>query len=622
VSPPATGPLRADRLRTRADLQDAVRDLAEPLGAVTSPGGARVVPGDAGVLFSESAVGLEGFARPLWGLVPLAAGGGRYAHWEGVRRGLASGTHPGHPEFWGFATRDQRMVEMAALGFGLAFAPEELWEPLPSAVRENLVRWLERINQHDPVHNNWQLFRVMVNLGLERVGRYTAHEADRAALDRVDAWYHGDGWYRDGEGGHVDWYLPWAFHVYGLIYAAAHDRFGLGRAERARHFRERARAFAAHHQHWFDAGGAALPYGRSLTYRFAQGAFWGALALADEEALPWGRVKGLWLRHLRDWASRPVFDPRGILTTGYGYANPAVVEPYSSPASPFWAFKFFLALAAPPEHPFWRAEEEPLPGPEGPVAQGPPGWVLSRDTSQVVALCGGQRETLYANGAAKYGKLAYSSRLGFSVRSPGERPHQDTPDSTLALREPDGNWRLRDAVEAVRVEDEPGRELVFSRWRPWHDVVVDTVLAGRAPWHWRVHRVRSGRALLSCETGFSLGWEGLEPGRVTLETLEDGPAPLYRTPWGVTGIRDLEGGRTPRIQVAPPNTSLLFPRSVVPVLHAEHAPGSFRLATAVVGSDRPEDVVWRDVPEAPAWLFHALERLAAEHDDAEGGDHA
>ncbi len=608
----AAGPL-AGPLRSRADLARALTALVEPLAAGTSPGGARVHLGESGVLFGDAAVGLEGFARPLWGLVPLALGGDRSGHWTAVRRGLAHGTDPDHPEFWGFAVRDQRMVEMAAIGCALAFLPEEVWDPLAPAARDRLVAWLERINQHDPVANNWQFFRVMVNLGLERVGRFTAAEAQRAALERLDGWYRGDGWYVDGEPGHVDWYLPWAFHVYGLLYAAAHDRFGLGEAGRARAFRERARAFAPHHEHWFDPGGAALPFGRSLTYRFAQGAFWGALVLADEEALPWGRIRGLYLRHLRDWAARPVADARGVLTLGYGYPNLSLVEPYSSAGSPYWALKFFLALAAPATHPFWKAPEEPLPPLAEPVAQPVAGFVISRDASQAVALSAGQSERLYSNGAAKYGRLAYSTRFAFSIAVHESRPHQNVHDSTLALREPDGTWRVRDSVEACAVEG----DALWSRWRPWPDVVVDTVLAGRCPWHWRLHRVASARALRSCEAGFALGFDGLEPGRVTLETLEDGPAPLFRSPWGVSGIRCLDGARTARVQVAPPNTNLVAPRTVVPVLHAEHAPGTWTLTTAVLASDRPEARVrWERVPPPPASLLAWLARAAAEADAA------
>jgi hypothetical protein len=597
-------PLAGNPLRRREDIERAARALFQPLLPHFSQGGARVKLGHSGVLFSEGAEQLEGFARPLWGMVPLAMGGGRFDHWELYRRGLTSGSNPEHSEFWGWAQRDQRQVEMAAIGFALAFLPEQVWEPLTERARDHLVAWLERINQHLPVPNNWQFFRVMVNLGLGRVGRFRSQEAERESLELLESWYQGDGWYRDGSLANVDYYVPWAFHTYGLLYAAAHSAHGLGEAERAAAYRERARLFARDFQHWFDPRGAAIPFGRSLTYRFAQACFWGALVFADEPALPWGRIKGLYLRHLRDWATRPIADGRGVLSIGYGYPNLLMSDPYNSAGSPYWAMKFFLALAAPEEHPFWQAEEEPLPDRDGLVAQPHAGMLLSRDGTQAVALSAGQSNPLYPNGAARYGKLAYSSRFGFSVALHESRPHHNCHDSALSLREPGGTWRVRDEIEERSLEG----EFLYSLWRPWPDVTVETVLTGRCPWHLRLHRVTSARRLRSCETGFALGWEGIEPGRDPLETLGEQGAPLFRTPWGFTGIRDLRGQREAQIQPAPPNTNLIEPRTVVPVMLAEHQAGCFVLASAVLATDREEAADWSLVPDMSEVMLELLEQ--------------
>ena len=44
-------------------------------------------------------------------------------------RGLASGTNPESAEFWGTTRgKDQRMVEMSAMGFSLAVARESVWD--------------------------------------------------------------------------------------------------------------------------------------------------------------------------------------------------------------------------------------------------------------------------------------------------------------------------------------------------------------------------------------------------------------------------------------------------------------------------------------------------------------
>ena len=221
--------------------------------------------------------------------------------------------------------------------------PEHYWEPLTDPARERVLAWLDGIDQFEPAPNNWQFFRLLVHLGRERVGAPGDPAAAQRSLEKIEDYHLGNGWYRDGALGNVDWYLPFAFHTYGLICAAS----GLGDREAAVRYVERATAFAPDFVHWFAPDGAAFPYGRSQTYRFAQCSLWGAFAAADLEALPWGRVKGLSLRHLRWWADRAISDRDGVLSIGYAYDNRRLAEGYNSAGSPYWAMKAFLGLTAP-----------------------------------------------------------------------------------------------------------------------------------------------------------------------------------------------------------------------------------------------------------------------------------
>ena len=134
-------PLRDNPLVTREHVEQACRDLLRPLAPFHGPGGARVKLGGIGVHFGEQSEALEGFARPLYGIVPLLCGGGSFDGLERYQRGLEAGSDPEHEEFWGFARTDQRMVEMAAIGFALAFAPEHFFEPLSARAKKNLVEW-------------------------------------------------------------------------------------------------------------------------------------------------------------------------------------------------------------------------------------------------------------------------------------------------------------------------------------------------------------------------------------------------------------------------------------------------------------------------------------------------
>lgn len=566
-------------LSTRAEAQEAVRRLARPLAALTSPGGARVRLGPTGAQYHSLSAELEAFARPLWGLAPLAAGGGTYDGWERVRAGLSHGTDASHPESWGVPRDfDQRLVEIAAIAVALCLAPAEIWDPLPREARRNVASYLRLINGRKVHDNNWLFFRVLVNLALARLSAEPDLAAMRSDLDRLESFAAGGGWYGDGPNEPRDYYAPFAMHYYGLLFAALSGELDPARGTR---FRDRAALFAADFVHWFAADGSALPYGRSLTYRFAQGAFWGALAFAGVEALPWGVVKGLALRNLRWWLRQPIFGETGLLTLGYAYPNLIMTEGYNGPGSPYWALKAFLPLALPDSHPFWTAEEAALPDLPPVVPQREPRLLLCRDAEadHVVALAGGQWPTWKPRHAAeKYSKFAYSTRSGFSVPSAPTGLAEGAHDGMLALSEEGEYFRVRGRVSGVEVRP----EAVVSKWQPWTDVSIRTWLVPAGLWHVRVHRIRSKRRLESAEGGFALDCTGDDASPDAESWRCTGGTARAEYKAGVSLICDLVGGRRGSVVRAAPNTNLLHPRTVIPTLLGKHPKGEFWLACAVL----------------------------------------
>lgn len=102
--------------------------------------------------------------------------------------------------------------------------------------------------------------------------------------------------------------------------------------ERAAEFKKRAQMIALDLVHYFDNEGRAIPYGRSVGYRFAMVSFWGALAYAGVDLpapLTWGMVKGIVFRHLRWWQTQnSMWTAAGTLSLGYSYPNQYVSVHY------------------------------------------------------------------------------------------------------------------------------------------------------------------------------------------------------------------------------------------------------------------------------------------------------
>ncbi|WP_127590014.1 DUF2264 domain-containing protein [Paenibacillus lautus] len=573
----STHPVTRNPLRTREDVQEALTQLLEPLNKYYSEGRARLILDHSGVDAYADIAEMEGFSRVLWGLVPAVAGGSHGDLWELSLQGIRSGTDPEHAEYWGKVNDyDQRLVEMAVFGMAFALIPDRIWQPLSEKEKANLYQWLDQINHHPCYDCNWLFFHVFVNVGFRKAGLpYDAGQLENN-LQRIEEFYLDAGWYSDGIGGHSDYYVPYAFHFYGLIYG---QLMGEEDPERAGRYKERAALFARDFVHWFAPDGAAVPYGRSLTYRFAQSAIWSAAAYAGLEGFSPGQLKGLVLRNLRWWFRQPIFDRDGVLTVGYAYPNRIMSENYNAAGSVYWSLKTFLILALPDGHPFWTAEEQELAETGSISVQEPAHLVLCRDqqNGHVAAFNTGHPSTNeHTHTSAKYEKFVYSTAFAFSVPRAEWGLAQGAFDSMLSLSEGDRLYRVKRLGEETRIQE----HVLYAKWKPWRDVEVRTWIAAGLPWHIRIHRISTSRILDAAEGGFALGLGSLNSSRAI-----DGAASASGT-FGTSAIYGMLGYDTAELIYPQAHTNLLRPRTVIPSLRAALEPGTHWLISAVHGDPR------------------------------------
>ncbi|WP_145144992.1 DUF2264 domain-containing protein [Roseomonas gilardii] len=570
--------IRGNPLASRADAARLLLDLNAPLRPCFSPGRAQVRLGLDSAHFDRKAEWFEGYARPLWGLAPLAAGGGDFDGWSLFREGLASGGDPTHPEYWEAVTdHDQRSVEMAALGFALALVPEHLWDPLPEPAKRNLATWLGGVQRVVMADNNWHFFPVMAGLGLQRVGLPIDEASRDRHLVRIEEFYLRDGWYGDGAGGHIDHYNGFALQFYGLAYAAL---AGGRDPERAARYRDRAAAFARGFRHWFGDDGATLAIGRSLTYRFATAAFWGALAYAGVEALPWGVIRGLWARQIRWWLQQPMLDEAGRMRVGYRWPNLLMSENYNSQGSPYWAFKAFLPLALPETHPFWQAEEAPHPDADGVTLIPGASMLVQRQGGDVTALPAGPSHDNMRGGTEKYAKFAYSTHLGPCMEAARWIHNGACGDNILAVSTDERDWHIRRDIPARRL----GPDWIETGWSPLAGVEVTTLQFFSEGWEIRLHDVRSDHPVATLESGHAVPCRvrsRKRPGGSVLDLLSEGGLLLRAGDAAGSAILDPLGRRRSGAMDVMANTSLMFPQAAVPVLGGRLPPGRHLLATAV-----------------------------------------
>ena len=553
--------------------EQALLDVLNPLKPFYSESGARIHVGVTSTHYENDTIPMEAFARPLWGLVPFWAGGGSDAEFEELyRKGLEAGPDPSHPDYWHTCRDyDQKFCEMAAIAFGMLFCPEKVWEPLSERGKDNLVEWLWEINRHECCACNWQFFSIMTNVALYKAGRPYDKKRLQEGLDCIDAYYDTGGWYNDGNGGDKDYYNPFVMVTYGMVYARFMEKED---PERCRRFIERALTFGKDYIYWFSEDGSTFAYGRSMTYRFAQAAYFSVCVLCGVEVFPLPVLKGILARHLTHWLNLPIWDNADILTIGYAYPNLQMSESYNAPGSPYWAMKAFMFLGLPEDHPFWAAECAPLPELDERKYLEYAGMVLQRGKENVVALVPGR---LVADGHShtveKYSKFAYSSKFGFSIMRSNVTLAECAPDSMLAF-EAYGYFFVKDVIDPDFTVSE--ERLIFS-WSPIKGIYVKTTIEPTKTGHIRTHEITSNVECKAYDGGFAVSTDDRKPYSRT----ENGDSSCVENEDGYCSVRAVEGDGEGQVLIPDPNTNLMASKTSIPMAVYAIRPGVQTIRTQV-----------------------------------------
>ncbi|MEG2348960.1 MAG: DUF2264 domain-containing protein [Hungatella sp.] len=548
-------------------FQTMLLDMVEPLKSHYSEGKAELDLGATAAAYGPRIAKMEGFSRVLWGMVPYWAGGGLDESLIPIYlEGFRNGTDPNSSEYWGdLHNKDQRMVEMAAIAYAILLIPDKLWEPLSEETKDHMAAWLGQINLYTLAENNWQYFNVITNLALKSVHKPYSQERMKEAMDNYESFYLGNGWYSDGLRPQKDYYISFAIHYYCLLYSkfmAEED------PERSHLFEERAQQFAQTFLYWFDEEGKALPYGRSQTYRFAQGAFWSVCAMVGVDCFEIGILKGLIERHLDYWLKQPIFDNGHVLTVGYGYPNLLMSEGYNATGSPYWSFKVFAFLALPDDHEFWKIPAQPLPQLKPTQAIPECNMLMQHRPGDVTALTAGQYPTMeHTYAAEKYAKFAYSSQFGFSVPRSYYLLSEAGTDSMLTIYA-HGMYYVRRKCLEFQVTDTN----VYAKWSPVEGVMIETWLTPTERGHRRRHVIESTMACVAYDCGFS--YPNMIDGTKIRE--EPGCAAIWDAQGKSTALA--AGGEGMVIRCLP-NLNLLYPNTYIPAIRYEIMPGKQEFMT-------------------------------------------
>ncbi|MGW1847000.1 DUF2264 domain-containing protein [Streptomyces sp. NPDC001966] len=581
---------------TRAHWEATADRMLDALVPYATPGFAQYRLPGRGSWSGVVSDGLEGFARSfLLAACRIAGAGGAVepALIERYAAGLAAGTDPRSGEAWPRLTDcSQQMVEAASVAVALHETRPWIWDRLDAGVQERVVDWFSGFVGGRTWDNNWRLFQVVSEQFLASVGAPYSRSDIESNLDRIEDWYVGDGWYTDGDGRNFDYYIGWAMHLYPLLWSRM---AGADDGGRTAIYRQRLSRFLEDYQHFFGSDGAPVHQGRSLTYRFAALAPVWMGALADCTPLAPGLTRRLASGTMRHFAERGVPDERGLLTLGWYDTFLPSTQPYSGPASPYWASKGFLGLLLPADHAVWAARELPLPVEESDQYTALPatGWLLhgTRDDG-IVRLVnhGSDHNPPYDESAdpsegtddPHYARFAYST-----ATAPEAAPHAvaRAVDGHLALLAPDGTPSPRRRIHPLRCEDRVAASWYAARLPgDDHPYRIETTSVLHGPWEFRVHRVEAPEGAVVREGGHAVA-------HTERPFALSGPDwALARTADGLSsvliGLHGWDGGIEGAAVARDVQSNAYGPHSAIPYLRSGPHPGGRSIHVSLVALSR------------------------------------
>jgi len=296
---------------------------------------------------------------------------------EWALKAYANAVDPESPDYLGWTSGGQTLVDAAYVVESLFRGYKALWEPLDSLTKARYIKELQGLRRYDPPYTNWLLFCGMEESFLMYAGgQYDAFRI-KMAMSKVEEWYIGDGLYSDGPSFAFDYYNAFVIqpmYVECLQMVAAkqpnntylirsHGDKRNGAKNRLGVVTERMQKYAVILERFISPEGTFPVVGRSIPYRLAVLQPLAQLAWMKQlpKELSNGQVRAgitAVMKRMFEGKGKSNFTEDGYLTIGFVGSHPNVADWYTNNGSLYMTSLAFMPLGLPADDPFWTDEPE------------------------------------------------------------------------------------------------------------------------------------------------------------------------------------------------------------------------------------------------------------------------
>ncbi len=381
-------------------------------------------------------------------------------------KAIIRGTDPKNSDYWGDQSENDQVGSVFAMAAYIE--PQRYWTPLTPEQKNNLLSYFRRSVYLKTYNNNHLYFHMVPVELLEEYGIDSNREHLTRMYERIMGWYRGDGWFLDGSNSAFDYYNLWGFQLFNQVLYKYDPKW-------RKQFGDRIVKTTAEFMEtlpWlFGRDGGPIPFGRSLSYRFAGNAAIAWSVINGTCTLPPGQARRIASGSLKYFWEHGCLGDNHLLNIGYWGANASIGESYLYYGDPYWANQGLACLLIPENNPFWTDVEEPIPadGAGGKLAV--PGAEFTIRISPIdgegrlfpVGQSFAMDRKRWQTGA-KYDQHGYSGYLGFCI------PGEDGPDIGAGRSgySFDGtNWFYRERSKSILV----GNDHLISSYslKPAHE---------------------------------------------------------------------------------------------------------------------------------------------------------
>ncbi len=296
---------------------------------------------------------------------------------EWALKAYTNAVDPESPDYLGWSSGGQTLVDAAYVVESLFRGYKALWEPLDSITKARYIKELQGLRRYDPPYTNWLLFCGMEESFLMYAGGgYDAFRI-KMAMSKAEEWYIGDGLYSDGPSFAFDYYnafviQPMYSECLQMVAAKqpnntylirSHGDKRNGAKNRLEVVTERMQKYAVILERFISPEGTFPVVGRSIPYRLA--VLQPLAMLAWQKQLPKelsnGQVRAgitAVMKRMFEGKGKSNFTEDGYLTIGFVGSHPNVADWYTNNGSLYMTSLAFMPLGLPVDDPFWTDAPE------------------------------------------------------------------------------------------------------------------------------------------------------------------------------------------------------------------------------------------------------------------------